>query len=189
MKPIIFAHHRRVSGFTLIELIVTMAVLAIVVSIAAPSFTNMITNNRSAGLGGELVAAVNFARSEAIKRANHVAICPSTDGESCLTSDDWANGWLIFVDTSASDSLTPVVGTILNHWNKIDAKSIVTLKDGGSAAGYLKFNSRGMLSRSGATDTGQRMFDAYITGCKGKLRQQIKIGLAGTLNTSKIDCP
>ncbi len=189
MKPIIFTHCRRESGFTLIELVVTMAVLAIVVSIAAPSFTNMINNNRSSGLGGELTAAIHFARSEAIKRATHVAICPSNDGTSCLTGSDWAKGWLIFVDTSASDTLTPMLGTVLNHWNKIDAKANVTLKDGISAVGYLKFNPRGMLARSSASDTGQRVFDAYITGCKGNVRQQIKVGLAGTLNTSKIDCP
>lgn len=189
MKPIIFAHCRRASGFTLIELVVTMAVLVIVVSIAAPSFTNMVTNNRSAGLGSELTAAIQFARSEAIKRASRVAICPSSDGNSCLTSSDWAKGWLIFVDTSASDSLTPELGTVLNHWNKIDSKAIVTLKNGSTSVGYLKFNSRGMLARSNATDTGQRTFDAYITGCKGKVRQQIKVGLAGTLNASKIDCP
>jgi type IV fimbrial biogenesis protein FimT len=183
-------------GFTLIELIVTMAVLAIVLSIAAPSFNNMITNNRSTSMASELTGAVNFARSEAIKRAKRVSICPSSNGTSCLTSSDWAKGWLIFVDKAASDSATPVIDSdtiVLNYWDKLDAKAVVSLKKGnlpGSPAiDYVRFNPQGMLARSDASDGDVRTFEVYITGCKGDAGRKITIGVAGMINTKPSTCP
>jgi len=177
-------------GFTLIELMVTLAVLAIVVSVAAPSFNNMIANNRSTSMASELVAAVNFARSEAIKRAKPVSICPSSDGAACLSSaDEWAKGWLVFVDNAASDSADVDEGPILRYWDKLDKKAVVSFKKDTTAAAYLRFNSKGMLARSGNADTDDRTFEAYVSGCTGDASRKIKVGVAGLISSSKLTCP
>jgi len=178
------------SGFTLIELIVTVAVLAIVVAMAAPAFNGMIANNRSAGMASELVATLNYARSESIRQAKRVSICPSTNGTSCLASaNDWAKGWLVFVDLAASDSAAVSVGTVLRYWDKLDKKAVVSLKKDATAISFLRFNSKGMLARSKTSDTVVRTFQAHVSGCKGDAGRRITVGVTGFVSSSKSTCP
>ncbi|WP_417539845.1 GspH/FimT family pseudopilin [Marinobacter sp.] len=89
-------------GFTLIELMVTIAVLAIAVTIAIPSFRNIIVSNSVAFDRDEFFTLVTFARSEAIKRGTAVTICKSSDGGSCDDSLGWNGGWLVFHDANGN---------------------------------------------------------------------------------------
>jgi type IV fimbrial biogenesis protein FimT len=85
-------------GFTIIELMVTLAVVAITLVIGVPSMRDMIHNNRLAGQANELIAVMNYAKGEAITRGLRVSICPkNTAGNAC--SADWANGYIAFADT------------------------------------------------------------------------------------------
>ena len=89
---------RKKSGFTLIELIVTISIVSILASIAIPSFTGMIKSNRISAGTNELVSALFLARSEALKRSNPVSICTSIDQATCSGGTDFAKGWVIFLD-------------------------------------------------------------------------------------------
>lgn len=66
---------------------VTIAVLAIIAALAAPSFSNLINSNRLTGVANDVVAALQVARMEAIRRGTSVEVCPSTNGASCSGSD------------------------------------------------------------------------------------------------------
>jgi type IV fimbrial biogenesis protein FimT len=94
---------RKVSGFTLIELMVTLAVLAVLAAIAFPNFQNVIRSNRVATTTNELLASLSFARAEAIKNAHGAGVCASTTGSSC-DGEDWGSGWLIWADSNGNGS-------------------------------------------------------------------------------------
>ncbi|WP_303746842.1 GspH/FimT family pseudopilin [Stenotrophomonas pigmentata] len=82
------------SGFTLIELMVTVAVLAIVASIAAPSMQALIGANRLSTATTELVTALQLARSEAVRRNAAVTVCASDDGLVCASKTSWTR-WIV----------------------------------------------------------------------------------------------
>lgn len=88
----------RLKGFTLLELIVTVAILGIVATLALPSFNELIADNRIRAITSELHSSLLKTRSEAIKRGKPVAICASVDQLNCSDSTNWASGWIIFTD-------------------------------------------------------------------------------------------
>lgn len=95
-------------GFTVIELMVTLAVLAIVVGFAIPGFQSIINSNRLAGTSNEFIAALQTARIEAIRRGRRVVVCASANTNAgadadCATSG--IDGWITFVDEDTDGEL------------------------------------------------------------------------------------
>ncbi|MDX1756230.1 MAG: GspH/FimT family pseudopilin [Marinobacter sp.] len=89
------------SGFTLVELIVAVAVLGIVVGWAIPSMVTLISQNRMTATTNQLVGLVHHARSEALKTAGRVWVSPMTDGEGAAS---WSLGAVIWVDGNGDGS-------------------------------------------------------------------------------------
>jgi type IV fimbrial biogenesis protein FimT len=96
------------SGFTLIELIVTVSIAAILLSMAIPSFIGTIASNRLTTNDNELVTALNIARSEAIKRGVQITL-----KRKGTTSQAWEEGWDVFVDIAGTPAGN-VIGTFLD---------------------------------------------------------------------------
>lgn len=85
----------RPGGFTLIEMMVTIAIMVILLIIAVPSFNDATLGSKLGSYANNLVASAYLARSEAMKRNIVIELCASSNGTSCATSGSWAQGWIV----------------------------------------------------------------------------------------------
>lgn len=90
------AHGR--AGFTLVELVATVAVLAIVLAMALPSFRALRERQQALAAFHSLTVALAAARMAAIQRGRPVTVCPSADGRHCRDDLAWDEGWLVYAD-------------------------------------------------------------------------------------------
>src|SRR5262249_29127161 len=94
-------------GFTIVELLITMVVAAILAGIAAPSVRDIIFNNRITSASNDLVVDISTARSEAARRGVRIAVCMNDGTDAaCSTSSTWAAGWLTFVDSNGDGAVS-----------------------------------------------------------------------------------
>lgn len=100
-------------GMTLVELMVTLAVVAILFSAAVPSLVSLAENNRLTALNNQVVSAINFTRSEAVKRRYNTAMCVRNNaGTGCAGSGTFDNGWVVFVDCDNDGTVDPATSLI-----------------------------------------------------------------------------
>lgn len=124
---------RNRTGFTLIELMVTIAVAAVLLTLAAPSFMDTIRRNSATTQANELLAALHVARSEAVMRGREVAICPraSQASNSCGGATDWINGWVV---RAVGDTDPLRIGDPLRPGTIFDAgEALITFEANGGA--------------------------------------------------------
>lgn len=174
------------SGFTLIELMMTVAVLALVIAIGIPSFENQIRNNRSVAQAENFVVALNFARSEAVKRARRVSVCPSTNGTSCNVTD-WRDGWIVFLDSATTDNANPPVITtaatdVLKVWDGVGTNSTITEANSKT---FIRFTATGTLGR---VDNNQVTLTSTVAKCTGQASRIIQVGLSGLISVRRTNC-
>lgn len=175
---------KRIQGFTLIELMVTLAVLAIVLSIAVPGFQKQVINNKSLTFGDEFAQALNFARSEAVKTARNVSICASSNSTSC--TGNWSDGFIVFQDDAASNIDTSVtVGTIYKVWPKLSSAATFTVKRGTTDTSFIRYTSLGTLAPIDNETINVRI---KLTGCTGKAARKISVNLSGFPFVQADDC-
>lgn len=84
-----------VLGFTLVELMIVLVIVAVIMAVAAPGFSTLIERTRLKSFANEVVSSVYLARSEAIKRNAEVRMCASNNGEDCNAGGEWHKGWIV----------------------------------------------------------------------------------------------
>lgn len=155
-------------GFTLMELMIAVAVLAIAAAMAAPSFTSLIKETHTRAQARALVESLELARSAAVTKRNPVSVCASTNGVGC--ADDaaaWSSGWVV---RNTVDGAILHVGTALSGGSTL-----------ASAADTLTFNSFGELPAS-VTLT------LTPSGCHGTDARLIDVVTTGLVNVQKAAC-
>ncbi len=177
-----FTHKKKAyygKGFTLLELMITVVIAGILASMAVPSFTQAIKNNRMSTQINELLATFNYARSEAIKRSTGISVCSSTDGASC--SNNWKDGWIVFVDTDSDKT----VGEVLRVHKELSGGNTMAFAD--SADSYINYKSIGLAKLAGTFTLCDSRGDTYKKVIKFPLTGQARVLISteyGGLTTS-----
>ena len=167
------------SGFTLIELMVTLALIAIVLMIGVPSFRSMVTNNRVVAQANELATSIQYARSEAIKRTTSVSICSSTNQTACDGGNAWATGWLVFTDANSNGALDGG-DTILRVFDGSSTTNTLT-----TTVSSIVFQSTGLRPTGAANVT----LTATSPSCTGNNKRIITVGATGRSSMQQAACP
>ncbi len=94
----------KISGFSIIELLVSLAIFSILVGLATPSFITMIQDNRLTLQVNEFMSSLHLARSEAIKRGVRITLCKSNNGADCTHSGYWSQGWITFIESDTENA-------------------------------------------------------------------------------------
>jgi type IV fimbrial biogenesis protein FimT len=164
------------AGFTIIELMMTIMVLAILAAIALPDLSALIKNNRLETALGEVQYGLTYARSEAVTRTQNITVCPTTDGANC-NGANWQDGLLVFVDANPPAGTVSSTSEILKHVQF--GASGLRIQDLGNR--FLSFNPSGR-AMNGDTLT----FCDTRTGAYGRQLQLFVVGR--TESTRQIDC-
>ena len=101
--PPLSSRGRMDDGFTLLEMLVVMAISAVLMSVVAPSFSSIIDSAKVTSATNVFLSGLHLARSEAIKRNSRVALCKTADGVACASSGG-EQGWIVFHDANNNGS-------------------------------------------------------------------------------------
>lgn len=162
-------HRKGLQGFTLYELIVTMAVAAIILSYGVPGFMTLMDNNRATTHANDLVTALNLARSEATRRGAAITVCSSTNNATCAGSTDWSTGWVV----------RSVAGEVLRVWPaRSGGAGVVT-----GNVSQVQFLSRGSLGGAAVP-----LMQIRLPDCTGNNGRDVAINAAGRIAVDRVAC-
>jgi len=161
----------RARGFTLIELMVTLAVAAVVLSMAVPSFQSVVNGNKLAGTANELMASLQVARMEAVRRGQRAGVCLSkdtNDGVDATCSDADIDGWIAFVDENGDGDFDKA-GDALIRVSTLPAAVTLSANPGlgGGVSGRpIVFRPDGLArDEPGGGGPGTGLLDAVVRVC------------------------
>jgi len=147
------------NGFTLIELMVTIMVMAIVLGIGIPSMTDFVRNSRMTGTANDLLAAMHVARSGAVSRRAPTTVCRSANPMAASPACGAGTGWIVFVDANDVDgdglpdgdgALNAGEEILLANQGPPDTITITTTPAGSN---FVSYASTGFLRSVGGTDS------------------------------------
>lgn len=170
----------RERGFTLVEIMVVLAIMSVLLSIALPQFSDLIRRNRVATLSNQLLGSVFVARSEAIKRGHRVTACVSANGESCTPGDPWHVGWIVFADRN-HNAVREVSEALIAVYPA--ATGATTITGNLPVSAYISYNPAG---RSTLVGGGLQMGTVSI--CDGDIGNQLVISATGRPRLSSGTC-
>lgn len=141
-------------GFTLIELMVTVTIAAILLVVAVPSFSEMSNKRALVAQLTNIGGALRFARNEAVTRSVNIVACASSDGLTCTASNNWEGGWIVFIDNDSNGSADSLATSTCDIDEDCLLQTYQAMATGVSLAANtaaLTFNSYGELAGSAAS--------------------------------------
>lgn len=156
----------RVRGFTLLELVVTITIGAVLVLTGVPSFLSFVQNNRATTDTNDLVTALNLARNTATQRGAIVSVCSSSNGATCTSDVDWSSGWIVLGPGNE----------ILRSWPARSAAGVLV-----GNAGTIQFQPRGSAAAAS-------LFQVRVPSCTGNQGRDVRVNVAGRVAVTRVNC-
>ena len=168
-------------GFTLVELLITILVAALLMALAIPAFHSFVENNRIISSTNELVSSLAVARSEAVHRRDTVTLCSSADLATCAGSASWETGWIAFTDRNANAAIDGT-DVLLRVWEAIPVGHTITATGGMT---QVRFDRLGIAN---AGDTFRLANPDCVTGQANRERI-ITLLTSGSVTVARAPCP
>ncbi|WP_018233041.1 GspH/FimT family pseudopilin [Thioalkalivibrio thiocyanodenitrificans] len=170
----------REHGFTLIDLMVTLAVAAILVTVAVPGLTGLVAEQRVITTTNRFVTALHLTRSEAVRRGTRVTLCASTDGQTCSSPDDFSGGWLVREGPAPGGSLVDGAGEVIRVFSGHPSLTVIGNQ---GVPGYISYLGTGETRRlSGALQMGT------VEICGGERARRVIISSTGRPRVETAGC-
>lgn len=167
---------RRASGFTLIELLITISVAGLLLAIAVPSFNDLIVGNKLTTQTNAMIAAINIARSEAIKRNRSISLCRAEQADSAdcaAASGNWGH-WMVRTNTGTVVQR----GVVNNYAGTLVVQSTLT-------ADQVVFGSDGLARTNNVLVTNQTLRVCATNSAADNIRQ-VTLGRGSRLSTATL---
>jgi len=170
---------KKTKGFTLLELMVVLALAGVLATLAAPSFRSLLLESRVTSVANEFVSSLYSARSLSISQGRRVTLCTSRDGVTCEKSIHWSSGWLLFEDDANFGEIDPGERIVWFH-EKLPNSFI--LKGNQAVQSYISYTPEGMArSKNGGFQAGT------ITLSVVDVKRKIIIGSGGRVRVLRVN--
>lgn len=174
---------KKLNGFTLIELMITLIVVGVLLSVGMPAMRDFIQSGRITSVTNELVSALMLARSEAIRQNTQACVCPSANTglavPACVASGNWENGWIAFSDFNGDcviNGVAPNADQLIKVWDGTQFTGSITVRNDNAtinAVNSVRFNNRGEPFAAGVSQSGNFSIcdsRAVVTDASGNMR-------------------
>ena len=180
------------SGFTLLELMVVIAMMGLIMAVGIPSFQAMITTNEVADSTNELILSLRKARAEAISSGRNTVVCSSVDGTTCSgAAGNWNQGWLVMVDRNLDGNYLEINDELLwVHELKSNTSIAITPSPTTATIGVINdFRHTVTFSYTGELDAGTPGEFHLCSGVGDYPRREISVSVGGEASLFKNNTP